>query len=630
MAGGEQLQVPVEWAWRGKGPGDSGYRVLSSSTGTIGGENFHDILERYSPGTLEILPQVTVNSVTPESGGSYIGMAIYEPTAGGVDRFGRDVAFTRYFCVPYEALAPGATTYLAMYETLRNIRLPEHSSAPFRVKMIDGQLDGSYDVTHALQVAGLLLTGNPVCIVDAGARGMEERLALIDAVMSVLPYGMRAGMSAATWTSSAYRGHRFRLFFSDAPRRPTDSAPEDHHVVWRSDELIIRPALVPRINPQWAEEYGDWLRPLVEMPVRARLAEQTQPASFKAVDILRMIEGVSSSAATRRWRGLAKGNRQPDRPHVRLEKPSVDRADHVVALLARFDSDFNARHTPFMELGMRQLGELLDKERPSDAERKRYQGVIRSYRLLRDGIPPRKRDAFYKIMLRTAVGDEIDYHGYLAVLEMLAGEVAHAPLLRVIDDSAADFRVHFIIQYQINGNQYPRADPMRVIDIAADPALIESHAMLVWRAVIDALGKAKPTAMADIRGALRERGFLAQRLRARAPLDLNYQARSLTELLRVLYGDHLDEGSCKEILTGCRSAPTDALLVAVCQLISGHAMPRVLPHFIEGIAGSAGLDHELWAGFARIGFMAVADTAVQATTAEPESMMRSHRRDDER
>ena len=85
----------------------------------------------------------------------------------------------------------------------------------------------------AARTAALLLTGNPVCILDADRVSLTDRLEFIDSVMSLLPYGMWSRMSASTWTSSTYQGHKFRLFFSNAPRQINE---QDHVVIWGHPE----------------------------------------------------------------------------------------------------------------------------------------------------------------------------------------------------------------------------------------------------------------------------------------------------------------------------------------------------------------------------------------------------------
>ena len=260
MSGGQSFSVPVEWAWRGKMQVDAGYRILSCSTGMLSEKNFNEIFDRFSPGTLEALPQVTVSYVLAESGRRYLGMAFYEPAIGGFDRFGRDVTFTRYFCLPYQEVAAGAVSYLGMFDALKDRRLPDTNAAPFEVEFAGGEPGIPDDATRALEVAELLLTGNPVCIVEAGKTSPRERLAFIDAVMSLLPYGLRAEMAAATWTSPVYRGHKFRLFFSEAPRKQPETGLGDHLVAWMPERLEIRAAfqvsrLVTYFPTEWHEQH---------------------------------------------------------------------------------------------------------------------------------------------------------------------------------------------------------------------------------------------------------------------------------------------------------------------------------------------------------------------------------------
>jgi hypothetical protein len=89
------------------------------------------------------------------------------------------------------------------------------------------------------QVAAVLLTGGPVCVLGAEKTSAAERLTFIDAVMALLPYGFRTRMTAATWVRATHRDHRFRLFFSDVKR---DANPPDYVFNWNRPELT---ALTP-------------------------------------------------------------------------------------------------------------------------------------------------------------------------------------------------------------------------------------------------------------------------------------------------------------------------------------------------------------------------------------------------
>jgi hypothetical protein len=78
-------------------------------------------------------------------------------------------------------------------------------------------------------------------------------------------------MTAATWTRATYRDHRFRLFFSDAPR---GSQRRDHVVSWDHPETAV-------ITPEdgAAHEYLTWLEDTLIGPM-ARLNRLTEARGF--------------------------------------------------------------------------------------------------------------------------------------------------------------------------------------------------------------------------------------------------------------------------------------------------------------------------------------------------------------
>jgi hypothetical protein len=631
------ISVPVQWAWRGRDVSDSGYRLLSYSTRGFGARNFEDILDRFSPGTLEKLPQVAVSYVRTSDDDRHLGMAIYEQKTGGFDRFGRDVIFVRYFCVPYQDLADGAVPYLAMYEALKDIQLPDVNGPPIDAHITAGVPMIPDDAARVLQVTELLLTGNPVCIVGADSTSAEERLAFIDSVMSLLPYGMRAEMTAATWTSSIFRQHKFRLFFSEAPRRQPESGPGDHLVSWRPDRLEVRPALAPRLNPEWAEEYQDWLRPLLEKSVTEKLAGQSEPRSFKASDILKLVE---TAPRTRRrepfriWnqaprpdaRGNprsaspaeekpSRGNQDGDGPVANPQqagrpgthaKPDPEPADRVALLIGRLERDLRAGNALFVETAVDQISAELVERPPSDVHRRQREAIIKRDRLLREDLPlgKGKKGPFYRLLLRAVFGADIKYADYLRIGDMVSPEAAHKQLLQVIEEATTDLRVNFLVRHHLSGGHYPRSglNPLSLIDMAADPELREDHAQIIWDATMVTLDALSSNDRGVVRAILRERGFLAQRLRARAPHDQDFQAVALVDLLESLYGRPIGSYALEEIFTGYRNSPTEALLVAVLQLVDPDSLPYVLYYFLDSYARSEGLDSELRDGFARLGY----------------------------
>ena len=109
---------------------------------------------------------------------------------------------------------------------------------------------------------------------------MLERLEFIDTVMELLPYGFRSRMTAATWTRATNRNHRFRLFFSSAPRADEP----DYVVIWGDDPDLVR------VPDGEAGEYFDWLQDNIG-PL-ARLAELTSEMGFGPKDTLQALEAV--------------------------------------------------------------------------------------------------------------------------------------------------------------------------------------------------------------------------------------------------------------------------------------------------------------------------------------------------
>ncbi|MFD0890782.1 hypothetical protein ACFQ08_40070, partial [Streptosporangium algeriense] len=115
--------------------------------------------------------------------------------------------------------------------------------------------------------AALLLTGQPVCVVNGEEVPLVDRLLFFDAVTSLLPYGFRAKMTASTWTNSASR-HRIRLSF--ARHAPAGA----HPVSWGRGAEIPEGQDVARVYRD-ALLGGDRLAVLT-----ARFARDTRPRSM--------------------------------------------------------------------------------------------------------------------------------------------------------------------------------------------------------------------------------------------------------------------------------------------------------------------------------------------------------------
>ncbi len=227
-------EIRFEWALEGKRPGGhDDYELLSWSDGRLGPEVFEEIRSRYATGVSADLPQVTIAVAATkerEQVSRHIVLAIQE-WSGHRDVTNRKIAYTRWFYVPYEELAAHRVSYEALYLALAG--LPATPSPPLAVPVPEFDPTALDPGPDARCAAALLLTGRPVCVVGADGVPVIERLRFLDTVAALLPYGMRARLTAATWTSSTAR-HRIRLSFAR-------HAPEDaYEVRWGYGTEITR------------------------------------------------------------------------------------------------------------------------------------------------------------------------------------------------------------------------------------------------------------------------------------------------------------------------------------------------------------------------------------------------------
>jgi hypothetical protein len=169
-------------------------------------------------------------------------------------------------------------------------------------------------------VAALLLTGKPVCITGAGRVSILDRLRFVDAVMSMLPYGMRSQMSASTWTNLTAAKHNFRLYFSDVPRDRAKRDLRDHVVDWG------RPEPGP-IGDRNAEDYLYGLRAVADPP--AALARYVDPMNFSPKDLHKAAAIMASRVAAppSDMGSEAIGSADPGAPVSRFTAPGRSESD---------------------------------------------------------------------------------------------------------------------------------------------------------------------------------------------------------------------------------------------------------------------------------------------------------------
>jgi hypothetical protein len=580
------ISVPVEWALHGKTPetGSEGYRVLACSDGDLGRRNFEDVHARFTPGTPHTLPQVSLSYLvrTDHPDGNYLTLAIHEEAAGGmVDHVGREIMFTRYFCVPYHKLRNEAITYTTMHTAFHAIELPEYGNRPLTVELpvIPAHVPSADDLVR--QAASLLLSA-PVCVLGAERTSVAERLGFIDAVMTLLPYGMRARTAATTWTRASQRGHRFRLFFSDAPR---GGDARDHHVTWGRPELTASPA------DQCSRDYYAWLDDRVHQPVR-KLAAATEECGFSSKQVVQLLE----------WIGIASGD-QPldsaeggDNLHAKTIAAEGNMKFGEASLLQCVDH-LSTGNMSGLKSSIANIANYTGRLQIDSESRNRCQSVIVRNNLLRPGLPAGRLDSrFYDALLPLAFGVPLSYPAYCHIEDCLGtgsppAQPPNPTLLEAIEKAGlADPAISTIVRVHLGKglDKWLRQARATVFaNMLAETWERPHH----WRIICDAFVRCLRLQMSERSyepepawAALRYHGYLARALQSCCPEDPEYQYQTLTVFLQACFPDGLTGAAVIDVLKTAATPATPALLAAVLGLLrSPNQVAMVKELLFEGM-----------------------------------------------
>lgn len=607
------ISVEAEWALHGKRLDRQGYRVLARSTGELSAQNFEEAISRFSPGTPGELPQVTVSYLqeATKTGGSYYLALTTHQYADQLygddeqlryDDDGRRIMVSSYLCVPYHQLAAGSVSYQSMYRALDGNPLPLEDGPPLPIALATrGPIAPPVD-DLPLAAAALLLTGRPVCVlVGVEQTSLDERLQFIDAVMALLPYGLRSRMAAATWTRPTNARHRFRLFFSDVPR---SVEPPDHVLHWG------RPETMPRLDKasSYALEYRKWLADKVSQPT-AELARLTGPLKFDRNQILRMLDEIGVASQDDRSRNYSalgqdllharfSSGTGTSNPRGRAERILRDCAMHARA------ADQRLIRSDIVALKNMAKGKFPDEDRA------RFREIIHETGLLQHsdelGGDAGKLYAPLLQVAFSAPNTPFRYEGYCQVEDCLAELPPHPALLRAIDGARlADTRLSAIVYWYLREADpkklaiwYRRhADPGELIDLLATSWSRPRHAQAVCEVTLRYLHEQRPDAQ-QIRARLRQQGFLAAALAANDVGHEQYQINALYRFLQAAYPNALDQPSIRQILIGKDRPPTPPLLAAVLLRLEGLPDEQRVAH--ANLAGEMYVQSSITqAGFAR-------------------------------
>ncbi|MDQ0952899.1 hypothetical protein QFZ24_006822 [Streptomyces phaeochromogenes] len=221
--------VKAPWAWYSKEPGSlDEYDVMRCA----GGAERRDFFAQYitaaglgnppsARASHDQLPWVSMVGLLFDEG-QWTGISVMEPSPLR-DGANREVTPTRYFLLNSPELVQHRVGYVTLWDAVSDVPLPpeRNDSVPLQVRMLSrhGLLTGLDRIADhmpgvspeaetdlrrtaaarwAAAVAALLLEGGPVVITGGGALDTRTRLAVFDAVVGFLPYGVRGRLAVGS------------------------------------------------------------------------------------------------------------------------------------------------------------------------------------------------------------------------------------------------------------------------------------------------------------------------------------------------------------------------------------------------------------------------------------------------
>ena len=604
---GKNISVRAQWALHGKVLDDEGYQVIACSHGDLSRANFADALGRFTLGALDTLPQVSVSYLQPATrspGGGYLALAIHwfaadgQRYADGVLRFdnqGRHTAFTSYFCAPYAQLAQQGITYLNLYKAFGGVTLPTKDGPPKEVTITAATQQVPAIDGLALRVAPLLLTGVPVCVLGADETSMDERLRFIDTVMGLLPYGFRAKMTAATWTRATNRNHRFRLFFSSAPRA---SERPDHLVSWGEPEQVKIPSKAAWHYYQWLDDKVAPLAGLAQMNGEIGFGELADRQALNLVDKAPPARRTRQAPMAADVPGSPGSPGSPGKHSPTHAKPAAADADPVTKILADCSEHVRIANLTRLRQDLSRLQDHQGAGWVDEGHRKRYRMLITRFGLLRPNPGLQRYELkLYETLLSLAFGKPVTYAAFCQIEDCLGNRPdgsIHSQLLEAIDRvGLADARAKVMVHASLDRRKLDRwlgskdADAYGLIgELARGAWHRQQHGRLFCDVTLRYLDdKQGRYSTMELQKVLFRNGYLARSLREIG--GDQYQVHAITKLLiaafpRETYPYGLDTATVTKILGDAQDAPTPALLAAVLWRIPVAEKARAWDAYVYG------------------------------------------------
>jgi hypothetical protein len=576
---GDAREVTADWALWGKDGREPGYRVLRCSKGVFGLADFHRIISRYASGTNERLPQYTVcwiprGTLTEDDAGQgYLAVGIHELAdddprrSGGRARTadGRVIEYVRFFSVRYAELAEFAASYTDVIDAVRGYQLPTGPTDPFKVELPtppDSALTlapasapaPASRAALAADVAALLLTLRPVCVLGAEAAEAEDRLGFIELVMSLLPYGLRSTLSASTWASSTAQDLKLRLFFSNAR---LDDGGRTRYVTWGqpgSLDLSAAGDKAPSLYLAWLRQAGP--------DAATGLAGLTDPVRFDPADIRKMVASLPE-----------------DRP--------------IGDSLQELANNLRHRDRPAVTAGVTRLKRYLVRP-PEPAERRLYRQQIVALGLLKDHpeIHANTRASVYRVLLRLGFDSPLRYAGYCEIEDAIDG-----PPLGTLRSVLLEGKFATFLPWLLTAKAQPEFPDENIMKGLAERGMTSTDLLTdLQRILPEVRAGHRATAYdftvlymtrytANARAELIRRGYLTDALEVIFPGNQKAQQVHLERMLKFIYRDPLKRDQIRDLFAEPGLYPTAPLEIAVKHM----AASRMAGRFVEAQAASARL-----------------------------------------
>ncbi|GAA0947554.1 hypothetical protein [Actinocorallia libanotica] len=549
------VRATAEWALWGRRAADQEHGVLACSDQGLRAADFDRIVNRFATGAPVSLPQVTL----AWAGGAVearVILLIQEQGDGAL-------VDTRVFALKYTDLAQGPVSYEDLYEALQDVGLPREGPIEVELPALDAARIAARLTKQAMGTAVLLLTGEAVCVVEDGL-SLRERLRRLDDVAALLPYGMRARLSAATWTSGT-AAHRIRLSFSQAP--------QDAQNVYAGQFVPLPP------DAKAARRYLELLASYENKETLvATLAAADEPMHFGQADLA--VAALDGTA----------------RAPVGVPVEAVE--GFVVALLERCAAALEQGDTTDLLRAVEELKSFTAVPH-ADEQRARYRRVLGERRLLAEGpgLDERVRAELYGALLGPAIGDH-PTEAALKELRAVAGGRLHgalaAALWRSFEDGREEFRLdRDLTEQELSGflTHLPFSD---LVELAAR----ESTEQALFLSAVEALEERAARESRDRRGsarmarALQGHGHLAGAVERHLPGDGEAQHRLLSALLQAAYGEGFGFAELERILSGSAVSFPALVTAAIASYRGTGAGEAFARSFLTGLVERQSLTEE--------------------------------------